>query len=416
MAATRFYLRKKDVPNKETLILLYFSYNNKRAIISTELTIQPRYWNSKEQKARSTRGQAQNSSFINDRLQEYKNAIETAYKNFKKRGIEPEVEELKKQYNDKLLPPEPIKKEVDFWTEYEKFIESSKGRVVKDVIKDYNSLKKHLLGFQKHTRRRVSFENFNYAFYQKFTKYLTYDAMKPNGEPGLSTNTVGKQIKNLKAFLNYCFKHEIIERFDLSNFKTVTEDTDAIFLSENEIEQIYRADLSSYPELEESRDLLVLGCQLGLRSGDLFRLRADMIRNDMIRITMKKTSKSVVIPLNQLAKEIINKYNRDFPNKINSYSFNADLKKIGKIAKIDEDIVITKNRGVEKQDVSYKKYELMSSHICRRSFCTNQYLKGVPTVFLMKISGHSTEKAFLRYIKIDEEMAARKMMEFWQKH
>ena len=55
----------------------------------------------------------------------------------------------------------------------------------------------------------------------------------------------------------------------------------------------------------------------------------------------------------------------------------------------------------------------MSSHTCRRSFCTNQYLKGVPTVLLMKISGHSTEKAFLRYIKIDEEMAAKKIMEYW---
>ena len=414
MATTRFYLRKKDVSNKETLILLYFSYNNKRAIISTGLKIQPRYWNTKEQKARSTRGQVQNSDFINERLKEYKNAIEKAYKYFKKRGIEPEVKELKEQYIVQLLPPEPIKKEADFWIEYEKFIESSKGRVVYNVISGYISLKKHLLGFQKHTKRKVSFENFNYAFYQKFTKYLTYDAIKRNGEPGLSTNTVGKQIKNLKVFLNYCFRHEIIERFDLSSFKTITEDTEAIFLSEKEIEQIYHTDLSSYPKLEESRDLLVLGCQLGLRSSDLFRLKPDMIHNDMIRITMKKTDKPVVIPLNKLAKEIISKYNGDFPNKMNSWGFNASLKEIGKIAKIDNNIIITKKRGIEKQDISYKKYELMSSHICRRSFCTNQYLIGVPTVFLMKISGHRTEKAFLRYIKIDEEMAARKMIEFWQ--
>ena len=414
MPKAKFFLKKNDNPKKETPIFIVIHFNKNRLRISTGLNIQPRYWNPLEQQARNIRGFIDRSDKINEKLKELRIAMEEAYDDFKKKGIIPQVDELKTAFQKKLVYDDAVSLLPEFWEEYEKFIESSIGRVVKDVIKDYNSLKKHLLGFQKHTRRRVSFENFNYAFYQKFTKYLTYDAIKPNGEPGLSTNTVGKQIKNLKAFLNYCFRHEIIERFDLSNFKTVTEDTDAIFLSENEIDQIYHTDLSDHHELIESRDLLVLGCQLGLRSSDLFRLRPDMIRNGMIRITMKKTSKAVVIPLNQLAKEIIKEYNGDFPNKMNRNSFNADLKKIGEIAKIDEDIIITKKRGVEKQDISYKKYELMSSHICRRSFCTNQYLKGVPTVFLMKISGHSTEKAFLRYIKIDEEMAARKMMEFWQ--
>ena len=34
--------------------------------------------------------------------------------------------------------------------------------------------------------------------------------------------------------------------------------------------------------------------------------------------------------------------------------------------------------------------------------------------FLFKASHLSTKKAFLRYIKIDEEMAAKNMMEYWQ--
>jgi len=36
-----------------------------------------------------------------------------------------------------------------FFTEFEHYLESKKGKVVKDVIKDYNSLKKHLEGFQE---------------------------------------------------------------------------------------------------------------------------------------------------------------------------------------------------------------------------------------------------------------------------
>ncbi|MEE4259937.1 MAG: phage integrase SAM-like domain-containing protein [Bacteroidales bacterium] len=413
MPKARFYLRKLDDPKNETLILLYFSYNSKRAIISTELTIQPRYWNSKEQHARATRGQTDNADLINERLKEFKTAIENAYNFFKKQGVIPSVGELKQQYKIQLLPPEPAKKTPNFWEEFEKYLESSNGRVVADVIKDYRSLSKHLKGFEKNQRTRITFKSFKYSFYQQFMHYLTYDAVKPDGEKGLATNTVGKQIKNLKAFLNHCFRHEIAERFDLSDFKTMTEDTDAIYLTEDEINKIYSADLTSHPDLEEKRDLLVLGCQLGLRSNDLFRLKPEMVHDDMIRIKMHKSDKVVVIPLQPIAQEILKKYNGDIPNKSRRDVFNAEIKKIGRLAGIDSEIIITKRKGIEKVDNFYKKYELMSSHTCRRSFCTNQYLKGVPTVLLMKISGHSTEKAFMRYIKIDEEMAAQKMKEYW---
>ena len=314
-----------------------------------------------------------------------------------------------------MLPPEPNKKAATFWNEYEYFIESSKGRVVNDVIKDYRSLKKHLKAFEKHKRIKISFDSFGFAFYQQFVNYLTYKAVKPNGEIGLATNTVGKQIKNLKAFLNHCFKHEIVERFDLSNFKTLYEEVDKIYLSEEEIQKIYDKDFSENPELEESRDLFVLGCYLGLRFSDLIRLRPEMIEGEMIRIRMSKTGTTVVIPLHTISKEIINKYDGNFPKVVNSMKFNSDIKEIGRIADINNHVLTSHKRGIEKIDTIYQKYELITSHTCRRSFCTNQYLAGVPTVFLMKISGHKTERAFLRYIKIDEEMAARKMMEIWGK-
>ena len=31
------------------------------------------------------------------------------------------------------------------------------------------------------------------------------------------------------------------------------------------------------------------------------------------------------------------------------------------------------------------------------------YIAGIPTLSIMKITGHKTEKAFLKYIKISEE-------------
>ena len=420
MSKARFYLKrlkeiKKTEKNPKLFIYLAYSYNYNRLRLSTELSIKQNNWNSKEQVARETRGFVDEADEINKELKKIRAAIEDAYDSFKEEGKEPDTDELKTEYY-KQLKPKVDKKQIDFWSEYEQYIESSKGRVVKDVIKDYNSLKKHLKGFEKYSKTTMQFTSFNFSFYQEFVHYLTYEvkkSKKPEVEKGLATNTVGKQIKNLKAFLNYCFKHELVAQFDLSNFKTLTEDTDAIYLNEDEISSIYTKDLSKTPELIESRDLFVLGCQIGLRSSDLFRLTPDMVHNNMIRIKMHKSHRTVVIPLQQMALEIIAKYNGDFPNKSNKDTFNADLKRIAKEANIDSSVVITKKRGTEKIDIVYQKHQLISSHTCRRSFCTNQFMKGIPALLIMKISGHKTEKAFLRYIKIDEEIAAKKMMEIW---
>ena len=94
--------------------------------------------------------------------------------------------------------------------------------------------------------------------------------------------------------------------------------------------------------------------------------------------------------------------------------FNKLIKGIAKEAGIVEEIIITQKRGVERIDTTYKKYDLIASHTCRRSFCTNEYLKSTPTLFIMKISGHRTERNFLKYIKVDEQVAAQKMLEFWK--
>lgn len=62
-----------------------------------------------------------------------------------------------------------------------------------------------------------------------------------------------------------------------------------------------------------------------------------------------------------------------------------------------------------------KKYELISSHTCRRSFCTNMYLAGFPAEELMKISGHKSTTAFLTYIKVDNLQAAMCLKELRKK-
>jgi integrase len=229
-------------------------------------------------------------------------------------------------------------------------------------------------------------------------KYLSHDAVKLDGEKGLAVNTVGKTLKNLKIFLRDCARKHIIDPIDTSDFKVYQEEVENIYLTEKEINSIYKLDLSDEKDRERIRDLFILGCYTGLRYSDLISIKPVNIKGDFIRLKQGKTMNHVVIPLNDTAKEIIRKYDGGIPEGIQMNDFNKLIKGIAAEAGISEEIIITQKRGAERIDTTYKKFELIASHTCRRSFCTNEYLKGTPTLFIMKISGHRTERNFLKYI------------------
>ena len=70
----------------------------------------------------------------------------------------------------------------------------------------------------------------------------------------------------------------------------------------------------------------------------------------------------------------------------------------------------TEKRKVEGK---YEKWKLITSHVCRRSFATNQY--GIlPTPLIMQITGHSTEKMFLNYIGKNSYDYAKQIAQFYE--
>jgi len=89
---------------------------------------------------------------------------------------------------------------------------------------------------------------------------------------------------------------------------------------------------------------------------------------------------------------------------------NDYLKELGQLAEIEESILITATKGGKRETETFKKWELITTHTARRSFATNAYLQNVPTISIMEITGHKTEKSFLKYIKISQEDNANKLI------
>ena len=79
------------------------------------------------------------------------------------------------------------------------------------------------------------------------------------------------------------------------------------------------------------------------------------------------------------------------------------------MAGLDAPKEMERTEGGTRRTTSRPKNELIQTHTARRSFCTNAYLNGLDTLDIMAISGHQTEKNFLRYIKVTREQRAKRI-------
>jgi integrase len=233
---------------------------------------------------------------------------------------------------------------------------------------------------------------------------------------GFAVNTMGKQLAILKVFLNAAYKQGLTKNdFHKSEeYTIISEESEAIYLNETELQKIYDIDLTQFPRLEKVRDLFIVGSWTGLRFSDLIQVSPEKIIDDLIYITQQKTKGKVVIPTHWTVKKILEKYSGELPRKISNQKMNDYIKEVCEMAEINEEIHKTTNRGGLKVSKKYKKWELVSTHTARRSFATNLYKQGFPAISIMKITGHTTEKAFLKYIKVTPDEHAKLLQMHWQ--
>lgn len=248
------------------------------------------------------------------------------------------------------------------------------------------------------------------AFYADFTKYLTLTVKQ-------STNYIGKHIKVIKTVLQGATELNINTNLSFKGrgFTTVTEEADTIYLTEPELNALAELDLKNDPRLDKARDLFLIGCYTGLRHSDLNSLRSEQISNDLITITQIKTGDKVVIPLHATVKRIMNKYAGTLPISTSNQKTNAALKDLAKDCDpLKKIISISFTKGGVLETETLPKWEFITTHTARRSFATNQYLAGVPAITIMAITGHKTEKAFMKYIKVTPDDHAQILQRLWK--
>ena len=169
--------------------------------------------------------------------------------------------------------------------------------------------------------------------------------------------------------------------------------------------------------IEQTRDLFIIACWTGLRRSDINRLEKATfnLKDKTITTTAEKTKRPVIIPMHPMVMAIWKKYNGRFPHLGDKGKTNNHLRECARHAGIDDEVRIVENRAGKATTLIYKKYQLVGMHTGRRSFATNMYKRRFPTIAIMRLTGHTTEANFLKYIKVTpEENAAMMAEEFFK--
>lgn len=279
-----------------------------------------------------------------------------------------------------------------------------KGRLKKlenQTTKAYGTTILHIAKFQKYKGKVFHIFDVDNSFLEALITFL-------KDVEGYASSTVNKDISRI---IQVCKSAkikglEVNDSIFLAKYTSDKPTRSFVTLSEEELTKIQEFKGTDY--LENVRDWLIIGCWTGCRIGDLLNLSIEnvIVRPDgsnIIRYKQSKTKKTVDILVHPCVQEIIKRLN-GFPRPISDVKFNQYIKELCKRVEINthEEGFKMNPKTLRKENGIFPKYELVTSHICRRSYATNHYYK-LPNKIIMRVTGHATERQFLDYIgEIDD--------------
>ncbi|MDR3245005.1 MAG: site-specific integrase [Prevotellaceae bacterium] len=420
----QFLLDKE--PDKPDAKLRYrVKWNNNKNIVAFNVgyRVDIEKWSIETQRCKNntTHGKKKvAANIINKEIQRFEAAAFEVFSDFEKANHLPDTGAFKKAFNIVIGRIEA--QSISFFDIFELYITKT-GNLNSwgtSAYNHHNSLKSHLKNFKSD----LSFDALNEDTLADFMKYQqSKEAMSryKSAKTGLRNVTIAKNIASFKSFLRWANKKGFYKGNLHDTFKTRIKGLDikqeVIHLSWDELIYLYYFKFDRL-DLEQTRDVFCFCCFTSLRHSDVLKLKRSDVKENHITIVTKKTTDGLKIELNQYSKAILDKYkNTAFPdNKCLPVTaiqeMNANLKTIGKLVGLNEQIRTVYFVGSQRYEEVYPKYELLSTHCGRRTFVVNSLYLGIPAEVVMEWTGHSDYNAMKPYIKIVDTLKQREMQKF----
>lgn len=428
----KYYLTDK-LAKGQTSIKLSTHINKSRFWYGIGLSIFPELWNSDTMLPTTSKRLINKYGKIDPEIDTHLSTIKSRIENIN-RDIKKEIDrleseskkidlnDLKEKLDKKYRKVKKVKqrsKELDLTAYINRFVEDIDSgkrtyttksgilrRYSKSTVKEYTNWKTQYQGFQKDQMKKYNFNDIDMKFYKRYVDYFT--------QKDYTTNSIGKQVKNLKAVMNAAYEDGLHANltFKNSNFKTLKGETKDVYLTQDEVNELYKLKLRDNPIYDLVRDVFLCGCYTALRYSDYSRIKPIHIKKGngikTLEMITQKTRTKVIIPIRPELDTLLKKYNYKLP-KTYEQKVNEHIKEICKLAKIDSKEEKETVKGGMTITTHVPKYKRVVTHTARRTGATLMYKANIPTVDIMKITGHTTENNLLKYIKVSKEETAKRL-------
>ena len=240
-------------------------------------------------------------------------------------------------------------------------------------------------------------------------------------ERGLHNTTIWQRLMLLKAVVTWAADNGLYHGDVHTKYKphlrgSHFEDKEVTYLSLDELAAVEACTLP--PHLARVRDLFVFGCYTGLRYSDIASLRTVDVHDNYIDVVTCKTSTHLRIELNRHSRAIIDRYaDEGRPDglalpQMTLNGCNADLRKIGRLAGINTPFKSVHYTGSRRVERVRPKWQLMSTHMARRTFVVSALQLGIPAEVIMRWTGHRNFASMRPYFAIVDELKQQSMAKF----
>jgi integrase len=252
-------------------------------------------------------------------------------------------------------------------------------------------------------------------FFRRFSSWLYTDK-------NYFDQYLGSIAKVLRTFFNYLLNEKSLPVGNFHKlFKVPSQKIMPVVLEPHQLNFLitnieFHQSLPSF--LQRTKDIFVFGCTVGLRYGDLMKLKKQDIQytgtDVFVLLNTTKTSTEVKIPLPDYAVEIIKKYHRKTDKyvlpRLSGTNVNLQIKRLMERAGWTYNlpkIRYRQGRSVElknKKGTGFRFCDHITAHTMRRTAITTLLLLGVEETMVRRISGHAAgSKEFYKYVAVVQD-------------
>ncbi|PKL80470.1 MAG: hypothetical protein CVV25_03970 [Ignavibacteriae bacterium HGW-Ignavibacteriae-4] len=406
MIRVKFNLLNKH--NKLSPLTVSASWDGLRQQKSLGQTVPTIHWDLKKSRLKA----ANNKSYL---FNNYLNEVEKSIIEFYNETISYSTVVTKKQIKDKIedILSKGVEKDkknlsvVDvFNTFLEVYTKDGKRPKVK-TMEGYINTRNKLTRYQREKKVLLQFDDINLDFYNDFVEYLY-------GKKNTAA-TIGTNISKIITFMNWTKRHKYHNSSEYMDFKVLKgEPLFTTVLREEEYKRISELNFDN-PDIEFARLFLLVNCNIGLRYSDLLEVIKEFnVFGDEMTITQIKTNAKTRLPINQNVKDMLGKLKSLYRSGIDRKIINAGLKEVGKSAEMNDIETSVKIIGNYRETIKKYRWELLSTHVGRRTFATRAAEKGTPLHIIMLYTGHKNLSTLQKYIKSSSFAKQNIIEDLWE--